>query len=250
MKRIENVKKLKKIYQIEVSEDIYPIEPEIYIKFHLNAGVEIEDKIWKELLLENDYLRYYKLGIIKLKKMLTKYEMKNYLLSQGASEGIIKQVISKYVERKYLDDLLYAKDYIQMKKYQYGPLVLEHQLKEKGIDFDIIQEQIEKIDEHEILSLQIPKKLALVKNKSMRQALITVKTHFIRNGYSNHIVSSILENSSSAYLGDEMKLLQKDYEKLYNRLSKKLSGYELKISMKEKLYQKGYKLEDILEVLN
>ena len=250
MKKIENVKKLKKTYQIEVNEQIYPIEPEIYIKFHLNAGIELEDKIWKELLLENDYLRYYKLGIIKLKKMLTKYEMKNYLISEGASESIIKQVISKYVERKYLDDFSYAKDYIQMKKYQYGPLVLEHQLKEKGIDFDLIQQQIDQIDEHEILSLQVPKKLASIKNKSMRQALITVKTHFIRNGYSNHIVSSILENSSSFYQGNEMMLLQKDYDKLFNRLSKKLSGYELKNSIKERLYQKGYKLEDILKVLN
>jgi SOS response regulatory protein OraA/RecX len=250
MKKIENIKKQKRIYQIEVSGTLYLIEPEVYLKFHLNEGLELEDKEFRELLLENDYLKYYKLGIIKLKKMLTKYEMKNYLLSLGASEGIIKQVISKFVERKYLDDLVYLKDYIQLKKYQYGPLVLEHQLKEKGIDFDLIQQEIQKIDEHDILSLQIPKKLASIKNKSKRQALITVKTHFIRNGYSNHIVSSILENQSDAYQGDEMKLLKKDYDKLYSRLSKKKSGYELTNALKEKLYQKGYQLEDILKVLN
>src|SRR5690606_4536991 len=129
-------------------------------------------------------------------------------------------------------------------------LVIEHQLKEKGIEFNLIQKEIDKIDEFEILSHQIPKKLATIKNKSKRQALITVKTYFVRNGYSNPIVSSILEKESHAYQGDEMKLLKKEYDKLYAHLSKKLSGYELKNSIKERLYQKGYKLEDIQKVLN
>ncbi|MBU1143471.1 MAG: RecX family transcriptional regulator [Firmicutes bacterium] len=250
MKTIETVKKLKKTYQIHIKSDSYEIEPEVYLKFHIKPGLEIEEKIWKELIAENDYLRYYKLGIIKLKKMLTRYEMKNYLLSVGASEGIIKQVISKFVEKRYLDDLIYTKEYIQMKKYQYGPLVLEHQLREKGVDFDLIKAQIDHIDEQEILLLQLPKKLSSIKNKSKRQAILTVKTHFIRNGYTNQIVSSVLEKSLDQYQGDELKLIQRDYEKLYLRLSKKFSGYELKSSIKEKLYQKGYTIEDIQKVLN
>ncbi len=250
MKKIDAVKKLKKIVQLTVKNETYDIEPEMYLKFHLREGLELEEKVWKELITENDYLKYYKLGIIKLKKMLTRYEMKNYLISLGASEGVVKQVISKYDEKRYLDDLLYTKDYIQMKKYQYGPLVLEHQLRDKGIDFDLIHEEIDKIDEHEILSHQIPKKLTSIKNKPKRQALLNVKTHFIRNGYSNQVVSSILEKTADQYQGDELKLIQKDYDKLYLRLSKKLSGYELKSSIKEKLYQKGYQLEDIQKVLN
>ncbi|MDO9629992.1 MAG: RecX family transcriptional regulator [Acholeplasmataceae bacterium] len=249
MKTIDTVKKLKNSYQISILDQIYEIEPEIWIKFHLRAGLEIEEKLWKELSNENDFLKYYKLGIIKLKKMLTKYEMKNYLLSKGANEAIVKQVIAKFVERKYLDDSLYAKDYIRMKKYLSGPLVLEHELKEKGVDFELIKEYVSLIDEKEILAEQIPKKLSSIKNKSKRQALITVKTHFIRKGYSMDIVSKILDQASSHYQGDEMKLLQKDYDKLYLRLSKKLDGYELSMTIKEKLYQKGYKLDDIQKVL-
>jgi regulatory protein len=250
MKTIETIKRLKKTYQITIKEESFEIEPEVFLKFHLKIGLELEDKVWRELLAENDYLRYSKLGIIKLKKSLTRYEMKNYLLSIGASEGVAKQVISKFIERRYLDDLLFTKEYIEMKKYQYGPLVLEHQLKEKGVDFDLIKEQIEQIDEYEILSTHIPKKLSSIKNKAKRQAILTVKSHFVRNGYSNNVVSSILEKVSDQYQGDEFKLIQKDYDKLYLRLSKKFSGFELKSSIKEKLYQKGYSIEDILKVLN
>ena len=38
---------------------------------------------------------------------------------------------------------------------------------------------------------------------------------------------------------DEKSIYEKEYQKLYNKLSKKYEGYELENKIKQKLYQKG-----------
>ena len=48
---------------------------------------------------------------------------------------------------------------------------------------------------------------------------------------------------------EELKKLEKDYEKAYIRLSRKYQKKELKQKIMQSLLQKGYKMNDVISVL-
>ena len=48
---------------------------------------------------------------------------------------------------------------------------------------------------------------------------------------------------------DDTKFIQKDYEKLLNKYKNKYEPIKLKLMIKNNLYQKGYRLEDINKVI-
>ena len=48
---------------------------------------------------------------------------------------------------------------------------------------------------------------------------------------------------------DNSESLKKEYEKQYNKITKKYSGEELKYKLKNSLYQKGYKIDEINKIL-
>ena len=50
---------------------------------------------------------------------------------------------------------------------------------------------------------------------------------------------------SNYQFGNDIELAKKEYDKLYKKLSRKYSGEELKYKIKEKLYQKGLKYEEV-----
>ena len=75
----------------------------------------------------------------------------------------------------------------------------------------------------------------------MKQKLIY---EFSNQGYDRSMIQEVLE---------EIELpnhLQKDYDKIYQQLSKKYSGEILQNKIKTKLYAKGYSSEEINEICN
>lgn len=249
MKTITEITKKSKNYEVFFNGELLVIEPEVFLKYRLSPGKEIDIKTFHELIKENEYIYFYKLGIIKLKRMLTRKEIKDFLLSKGASDSIAKQVVQKYVERKYVDDNLYAKDYIAQKKYSDGPLVIEHKLREKGIDPAVIQSLLEKNDELQILLELIPKKMKSVSKKSKKQALQTVKGFFIRKGFHMDIVDQALKNALDYYIGNELSLIEKDYQKLLKKYQSKVDQHNIQYEIIQKLYAKGYPIDDIKKVV-
>jgi regulatory protein len=249
MKTITGITKKSKNYEVFFNGELLVVEPEVFLKYRLSLGKELELKTYKEFVKENEYTFFYKLGIIKLKRMLTRKEIKDFLISKGASEPIAKQVVQKYIERKYVDDFVYAKDYIAQKKYSDGPLVIEHKLREKGIDPAVIEDLLRQNDETEILLELMPKKMRSMSKKSKKQALQTVKGFFIRKGFHMEAVDTALKNALEYYTGNELSLIEKDYQKLVRRYQTKPDHHNMQYEIIQKLYAKGYKIEDIKKVV-
>lgn len=78
----------------------------------------------------------------------SRYEVRTHLVSKGFQEQEIEDELHDLQELHYVDDARYCSNYIRygMGKGR-GPVRLQHELKEKGIDSSMIQEALaESID--------------------------------------------------------------------------------------------------------
>ena len=99
-----------------------------------------------------------------------------------------------------------------------------------------VKEKLEKL---------IQKKMACNKTKSifaMKQKLLN---YLINLGYDYDM---ILLNLNSIQL-DNQKVIQKEYQKLFQRLSKKYQNEELNYQIKNRLYAKGFSTYEIQNVI-
>lgn len=249
MKTITEVIKKSKIYQVYVDEDVVFIEPEIYFKHHLKAGLVLDPKEYQELIQDNQYAFYFRIGVEKLKKMMTRKEMYAFLLSKGAQIAIANQLVSLFEQRKYLDDYQYAKTYFSIKKYSEGPEMIQNKLRDKGISATIIAGFIAHHQEDEVLEDLVGKKLKSIHNKSKKQAVQTTKTYFLSKGFNMDAIDRSIKKNLHLYQADELELIQKEYLKLVKMYQGKMDPEALKYFVSQKLYQKGFTLEDIHKAL-
>ena len=67
----------------------------------------------------------------------------------------------------------------------------------------------------------------------------------VNKGYDMALIKQILENE----VFDNNLVIEKEFKKIYNKLSKKFDGSELYYNLKNKLYQKGFTKEEIEEYI-
>jgi regulatory protein len=136
-------------YYLINDEKKIKLEMEVVHKFKLYY--EDESLLVEEIISENNYYFYYKLALKRLSKMQSQKMLENYLETKGIDQITLKKVIKRLTELKYLDDYEYAKNYINLKMYSFGPLKLENKLIEDGVNYRIVKELVSEIDEAEIL---------------------------------------------------------------------------------------------------
>lgn len=245
-KTITDIKKIKSSYKVTFNDEIVlNIEVDIFIKYHLKAGLTLADDSFKEMTKENDELYYKKLGVIRLKRMQTNKELLDFLIGKGCNINLAIKLIKEFEKKKYLDDDEYARLFIETKKYQQGPKLLSSNLVKKGIELNLINKHLSKINEHEMLFDLIQKKYISYKQKTRKQSMISTRNHFITKGYKRELVDMILIQIKAEVPKDDQVLLDKAFDKLYNTYKDKKEGYELKALIKQKLYQKGFEISDI-----
>ena len=67
----------------------------------------------------------------------------------------------------------------------------------------------------------------------------------VNKGYDMAFIKQILENE----VFDNNLAIEKEFKKIYNKLSKKFDRSELYYNLKNKLYQKGFTKEEIEEYI-
>ena len=247
MKTVNSITKKKGYYEVIFDADVINIHPEIMIKYHIALKKEYDIKMYHQMILDNDYLIYYGLAIGKLKKLMTRFEMKTYLLDKGASESITKRILKDLEDKRYINDLEYVKMFIALKKSTTGPKMMAYKLKQKGIDFELVDQMVNQMDQSDEINALITKKLASLSQKSNHQKLVSIKTYLLSKGFELTTIDSYLSKLTFKD-SDDQKLILKDYEKLKYKY-KHLTGYELKDKLYQKLYQKGYHTDLIKKVI-
>ncbi|MDD2227125.1 MAG: RecX family transcriptional regulator [Clostridia bacterium] len=120
---------------------------ETIVKFNLKKGVNYDADFLNNAKAEGQK----KLALNTAMKLVslyskTKKEIGDYLNKKSFSQEAVKYAIKKLQEYNYINDENYAKNYINMKKSVKGKKAIEFELKNKGINLDIIKKSINEME--------------------------------------------------------------------------------------------------------
>ena len=169
---------------------------------------------------------------------------------QNVDEKTQSEIIKKLKDGNLINNEKYVYAYIhdKLKFTNDGPNKIKKELIKQKINEELIDEQIDKIDKKEIkdkLEKLIIKKLKSNNKYSNNMIKIKLINYFLNMGYEKEIIIDILEKNKQ----QDNEIIKKEYEKLYKKLNTKYDNYELTRIIKQKLYQKGFNIDEINEVL-
>ena len=232
------------MYKLVLEDDNNVLVHEDYIlKNNLLITKDISDSDIESIEKINNNYNAYDLAV---KYIGVKYrscrEVYDYLEAKEIDKVVIHEVIERLKKQKYLDDLVFAKAFVndRVKFSNNGPKKIKKELEDKGVSSLIIDDVLGVFDddlEKEKLEKLVPKYVKTVRNKSLVMMKNKVENYFVNLGYSRGVISMVL----SGITYDDSNARDKEYDKLYKRYSKKYSGVELEYKIKQALYKNGYK---------
>ncbi len=251
--KIKTIKKLKNKYKIILEDNIEIITyDEVIIKNNILYKKELSEETIKVIEKQNNYYETYN-NILKLikTKLRSESEIIEYMNKTEIEKETQKEILKKLKNLKLINDEIYTHAYIH-DKISFtpdGPNKIKKELLTKKIDEQIINQELEKLNQQEInekLEKLIIKKLNSNTKYSNTMIKNKVLNHFINLGYEKQNILDIIEKNKKT----DDEIIKKEYIKLEKKLKNKYSEQELKRNIKQKLYQKGFNLDEINNLLD
>ncbi len=246
------ITKFKKIkgnqYEIILDNGLsFKLYDDVIVKYNLLVNKRFDDKFFTEITNYNDSLDAYYTCIKYLNtKMRSEVELRKYLDKKNISKEVTEKTIERLKKSGYLNRELYIKSYIA-DTYNFsnnGPVKIMKSLNALGFTEDEIKPFLDLDFESKAIKL-IDKKLKSNKlstnNFKMHTSIYLVNLGYPKETFSDYLMSVQVSDTGN---------LEKDYNALVRKYSKKYSGDKLKYFIKSKLYQKGYNLDKIGEIIN
>lgn len=247
MKIIKYKKGSKGIYKVELSNGIVlALYEDTILKFNLLLSKEILEKDLDKIKLYDLECEVYYVALESIKaRFKSEFELKKLLERKEYPDEYINKAIQRLKKEGYLNDREFARSYInnQMITTNHGPNRIERDLFDKKIDSNIISDELVLFTEGEQvnrINKLITKKINSNHNKGGNVLKQKIANDLNLLGYDSFIVNRILNNYDFSI---DYELAEREYNKLYKRLSKKYSGKELELRIKQGLYLKGLKYE-------
>ena len=228
------------------------IDKNVYTNFYLYEGKEIDKKEYKSLidLNNSNALLEYALKV-RAKSLYSEYQMREKLYKKEASKKEVDKVIKILKGYDLINDEAYARDLLEYyNSLNYGKNKIIHKISEKGI-FD---KEINKLS----FPVSIERKkannnLSKLEKKYDKYNYSSKKSHiynaYIQLGFDSDISNEMINKISKPDSKSEKEKLQNDYKKAKTRLERKYQGKELKQKIIQSLMQKGYRLNDIINLV-
>lgn len=245
---ITAIKKQKYLSKVTRSGITYDIEAFLIIKYKINVGKSFENSEWNTIIKDNQYHYYDRIGLNKLKKLMTKHEVSLFFEKKGAPKDLSNELINKYIIYDYINDENYAKLFIDNRKTKDGPKLLLKKLTNKGIALETINSLIETINEAEILEEVIIKIIRNTKDKTKLELENKLKTSLINKGYTLNIINRVISLKIDDYIYDELDLLEKQFIKLKAKEALSINDPKTNLRILNKLLNKGFKSTDIKNI--
>lgn len=233
-------------------ESMIQLYDDVIIYFNLLVNKKFDSKKLSEIMKYNDELEsYYKAIKYINKKLRSRLEIIKYL-EKDYNKKIISKTIAKLENDGYVNDLSFTSAYInsELNLTLNGPFKIKNELIKLGIEECFIEEELNKIEEItwlERIDKIINKKVKANHNNSLKKLQDKISYDLGNMGYSKELVNSV-------FLEKEIKvdanLIFKEGNKLFNKLSRKYYGKDLKYQLKNKLYLKGFTSEEISNYLD
>lgn len=229
-------------YKVFIDKEEYIIYEDIILKYNILSKDNVDKKDLDLYLKDNQFFEaYYKAVSYINVKLRSSKEIDKYL-SKDFSKQIVFDVIEKLKKDGYLNENVYAEAYIndQINLKIVGPVKIKKDLINLGISSSIIDNHMvcyTKNMQYDKIRKIIEKEIRLNKSKSSFMLKNKILKNLVDKGFYNDDIVYCMND----YDFDDSDVYKIEYEKIYDKLSKKYSGKVLEYKVKEKLYQKGFK---------
>lgn len=238
-------------YKIYIGSEVITTYDNVILENNLLYKKSIDNKLYNKILNDTNYFDIYN-KIVKyiLKKRRSEREINIYLNKFDINDTDKNKIINKLKDIKLINDIEYCKAYINDKLYlsKEGINKIKNHLLNENISIDIINNELKNID-IKILDERLEKIIIkkIKSNKKYSNSILKQKiiNEMINLGYDKNKIISILESN----IESDNEILKKEFNKTYNKLKIKFNSYELENKLKQKLIQKGFKLEEINKLL-
>ncbi len=130
---------------------LFACEKELIYKHHIKKGDPVDEKILKDLIAEDDYIKAREMGLRQLESSFkTEKQIKDKLDEKGFEEDIIEQVIEKFREYNLVDDKKYTEMFLKEKLRSRGLRKASYELSQKGISKELVAEVSEEINTYDM----------------------------------------------------------------------------------------------------
>lgn len=244
--KIIKYKKVKNKYRVYLDNEEIDLYENIILKYNLLLKKEIDSNLLEIIKEDNKKEEAYESALNYINvKMRSKKEIEKYLKKREYDNNLIHDIISRLEELGLINDENYIKAYISDKinLTNDGPNKIKQNLINEKMNEDLVEKYINEIDKEELiikLEKLIDKKIPTIKNCTGNVLKYKITNYFINLGYNKYMIEDILDKKNLTNNNGE-----KEYIKLYNKYSKKYEGYELESIIRQKLYQKGFDLNEI-----
>lgn len=234
-----------KIYLDDLREII--LYEEVILEFQLLLKKEIDDDtLLKINSLNMEWEVYYEALKALKSRFRSRKDLGDFLLKKDFSRELVDKALDKLENQKYIDDVSFSKSFInnQIMTTTKGPNKIVGELVNKGVDVNIIGSEI--IIFTEELQKERVEKLAnkAIKLNRTRGGVVLrnkIINDLINLGYDKKVILDVVNNLSFT---NSQEIVDKEYNKLYRKYSRKYTGRELEYKIKQGLYQKGLSYED------
>ncbi len=250
--KINKIKKMKNgKYKLELDnkESIITYD-EVILNNNLLFNKEIDSDIFNKLNKENDYYNIYSKVIKYITvKIRSEFEINKYLDKLKVNEEEKNKIIFSLKKIGLINDINFLRSFIadKMNLSNDGPNKIRYELSNHNIPEELIDQEIEKYNNKEIydkLKRLVLKKINLDHKHSNYVLKQKILVDFVNYGYDKNMIQEVLETSNI----DSRMIIEKEYNILLNKLSKKYFGSELDYQIKQKLYTKGFSLDEINKI--
>lgn len=252
--KIKNYKKLKNNTYKIVLEDSTELllYDEIILKYNLLLKKEIYPKEIKEIIQENNFYSCYFEALRYLSyKNRSKKEIKEFLIRKKYTLEDVEKTVELLENKKYINEEMYLKVYIQDQIHltNNGPNKIIRKLINLGFLEEKIKKELQKVSSEiwkEKLEKIITKKIQSNRKDGTTKIKEKIYNYCLNEGFFKE---DILESINRHEMPQNIFALQKEAERLYNKLSLKFQGTELLFQIKGRLARKGFSFEEIETVL-
>ena len=238
-------------YSVIIDDITVKLYDDVIVKYELLRKKEIDEKLFKEITEYNDRLEaYYKSLKYITKKLRTEKEIYKYL-DKDYSKDIILETIDKLKSYGYLNKELYLKSYLsdQVHMTLNGPNKIKKDLVSLGYEEDEFKEEICNINDDVWLSKVekiVNKKVKSNRNVGSNKLKEKLVYDLSNMGYYKWMIEDVIHRTE---FSSNSSILEREYNKLYTKLSKKFDSGNLDYQIRMKLLQKGFYSNEIDEFL-
>ncbi|HRP02981.1 MAG TPA: regulatory protein RecX [Candidatus Kapabacteria bacterium] len=179
----------------------YKIHIDIVTKYNLKAEMQIDENTLEQILNEQEIADAFTFSINKLSYGKDSiYSFRNKLKLKGFSSDTINLTIEKLKSHNYLNDELFAKEYIEhlVKRKSYGKLRIITELKKKGIIEELYSVFIDDYNfsglDNDKINILLQKKLKLISNKSIDKQRSSLLFFLKNKGYTYEVAIKLINN--------------------------------------------------------